>query len=104
MKRYRIFLIFPVAAVVILIWSYTGTIKKKGGSVKNQVLMEVMTSSLNANHFQPMVFNDEFSNKVYKLYLDRTDPGKKFFLNADIKEFEKYKDKIDDEVSNGTYE
>lgn len=65
--------------------------------------MEVMTSSLNANHFQPMVFNDEFSKKVYKLYLDRTDPGKKFFLNSDVKEFEKYQTKLDEEVSNGTF-
>ena len=105
MKRYRIFLIFPVVAVVFLTWAYTGSTKtnKKNGSVKNQVLMEVMTSSLNANHYQPMVFNDEFSAKVYKLYLDRTDPGKKFFLKADVNEFEKYKNKLDEEVSNGTY-
>src|SRR4051812_20749974 len=105
MKSYRRFLILPVAAVAVLaVWSYTGSGKKeKTGSVKNQVLLEVMTSTLNSYHFQPMTFNDDFSEKDYKLYLDRTDPGKKFFLASDIKEFEKFKDKIDDEVNNGTF-
>lgn len=106
MKRYKRFLVLPVAvAAVFVIWSYTSLFKKeKGGSVRNEVLLEVMTSTLNSYHFQPMDFNDDFSQKDYKLYLDRTDPGKKFFLASDIKDFEKYKNKIDDQVSKGSFE
>src|ERR1051326_5060243 len=80
MKRYRSFLILPLAAVAILVWAYTLSGRQKPGSIRKQVLLQVMTASLNSGHYQPMTFNNDFSEKTYKLYLDRTDPGKKFFL------------------------
>ncbi|HEY6161422.1 MAG TPA: carboxy terminal-processing peptidase [Bacteroidia bacterium] len=104
MKRYRSFLILPLAAVAILVWAYTVSGRQKSGSIRKQVLLQVMTASLNSGHYQPMNFNNDFSEKTYKLYLDRTDPGKKFFLASDVKQFEKYRDKIDEEVNDGTFE
>jgi carboxyl-terminal processing protease len=107
MKRYRRFLVLPLAAALMfVIWSYTAstsTNEKTPSNVKKQVLLQVMTASLNSGHYQPMDFNNSFSEKTYKLYLDRTDPGKKFFLASDIKAFDKYKDKLDEEVNDGTY-
>jgi carboxyl-terminal processing protease len=105
MKRYRKFLLLPFAAMILAAWSYTtSTPEKSSSSVRKQVLLQVMTASLNSGHYQPMDFNNAFSEKTYKLYLDRTDPGKKFFLASDIKAFDKYKDKIDEEVNDGTYQ
>src|ERR1051326_7056468 len=104
MKRYRSFLILPLAAVAILVWAYTLSGRQKPGSIRKQVLLQVMTASLNSGHYQPMTFNNDFSEKTYKLYLDRTDPGKKFFLASDVKQFEKYRDKIDEEVNDGTFD
>ncbi|MCF8298082.1 MAG: carboxy terminal-processing peptidase, partial [Saprospiraceae bacterium] len=48
--------------------------------------------------------NDEFSEKVFNLYLDRTDHNKNFFLKEDIEALKKYTHLIDNEVKDKSFE
>jgi len=63
---------------------------------KDQKLLGTILAALEKNHFQPVELNDAFSKEVYKIYLDRLDGGKRFFLKKDYVKFSKYELKIDD--------
>ena len=65
---------------------------------KNKVILELIMSGLEQMHFKVHKVNNDFSENVFKLYLQRLDYSKRFFLQSDIDEFEKYKYKIDDEI------
>jgi len=69
---------------------------------KNQLLLEMLMSALDQAHYSPLKINDEFSEKAFTLYLKRLDTNKKFLLKEDVEALAKYKQKIDDEIQNGT--
>jgi carboxyl-terminal processing protease len=66
--------------------------------------MEILLQTLKMNHYAPEDINDDFSAKVYDLYLKRIDNSKRFFLKDDIKLFEAYRLSLDDAAINGNFE
>src|SRR5690606_22264288 len=44
--------------------------------------------------------NDDFSVQVFNGFIDVVDPTKRYFLESDIQEFEKYKFQLDDQIKN----
>ncbi|MCP3930433.1 MAG: tail-specific protease [Bacteroidetes bacterium] len=71
---------------------------------KESVIMQTLLNGLGQLHYQPQAINDEFSQKVYSLYLDRIDSGHRFLTQADVEQLKIYELQIDDESNNGTYE
>lgn len=67
---------------------------------KDKLLIQLITYVLEQGHFEPAMIDDNFSEGVFYDYLDQLDPFKRYFLASDIKEFEAYKDKIDDQIMN----
>ena len=65
---------------------------------KDKLLIQVITYVLERGHFDPKDMDDAFSAEVYSDYLDQLDPLKQYFYQSDIKEFEKYKTQIDDQL------
>jgi len=98
-RFFKVVLPLMVMALVILA-SYTYCHRE----TKEQVLMQVVTQTLNIAHFNPLQINDEFSEKVYSLYIKRMDYSKRFFTKEDLKKLEGFKTKIDDEVKSQNFE
>ena len=71
---------------------------------KEKVLIQTILDRLAQLHFKPVDINDQFSENVFDLYLDRLDGGKRFFTQQDILQLKKYRDLIDDESVEGNYE
>lgn len=69
---------------------------------KEKVLSNLVVQVLGAYHFNPVKINDEFSEKAFDQYIKRLDFGKRFFIRKDIKELEKYKTDIDDQIKSGS--
>jgi len=65
---------------------------------KDKILMELITMALQQAHFQPKDINDKFSEAIFNDYIDQIDPYKRYFYESDIKEFEKYKTELDDQI------
>jgi carboxyl-terminal processing protease len=63
---------------------------------KESLLMDVVVQSLEFNHYAPAKFNDELSEKVFDMYLERMDNGKRFFLKEDVDKFKEHRQKFDD--------
>ena len=71
-----------------------GITSKSQNPDKDKLLIEIITYVLEKGHYDPKNMDDSFSEKVYKDFLDNLDGEHRFFLAADIKTFEYYKNKI----------
>jgi len=65
---------------------------------KDKVLIGVLRYILKNGHYEPKKMDDDFSKAVYKDFIDEMDPVKRYFTQDDIKDFEPYKYKIDDQL------
>lgn len=71
-------------------------------SARHLFLMERLKGALENLHYKPVVMDDEFSEKVYNLYVNkRLDFNKKFLLQSDVDQLAKYRRSIDDEIMSG---
>ena len=70
---------------------------------KNKILQRELIRSLNQVHYLKININNDFSERVFELYLQRLDYNKRFFIREDINEFEKYKQLIDDNIDKDNF-
>jgi carboxyl-terminal processing protease len=59
----------------------------------------LITKMANKFHVQPRILDDEFSNNIYVSLLKKLDDDKLIFTQEDIKLFEEFRFKIDDEIA-----
>ena len=72
--------------------------------VRKQAVLESIMATLENAHYVALRMDDAESEKVYKLYVDRMDPGKRFFLQEDIDKLKKHQKKIDDQVNSRKFD
>ncbi|WP_296313673.1 carboxy terminal-processing peptidase [Winogradskyella sp. UBA3174] len=89
---------FLLLALLIAFASCSFTSKTFNDPDKDKLLIQLITYVLDQGHFDPQEINDDFSANVFGDFLDQLDPFKRYFYASDIKEFEAYKDKIDDQL------
>ncbi len=65
---------------------------------KDKLLIRLISYVLEEGHYSPKDFNDAFSAQVFEGYLKQLDPFKRYFYDSDIKDFEAYKNKLDDGI------
>ncbi|NQX86686.1 MAG: carboxy terminal-processing peptidase [Flavobacteriaceae bacterium] len=93
-RRYNILLL-----TLLLAFASCGfTTKNIDDSNKDKALLQLIRLVLEDGHFSPKELNDTFSEGVFRDYIDQLDPFRRYFLASDIKEFEAYKDRIDDQL------
>lgn len=71
---------------------------------KKQVLLGTVAQGMAVAHVQPEQIDDDFSRRVYRLYLKHLDGNKKFLLQSDIKQLQRYETSLDNEVKQGKTE
>ncbi|MBR9844971.1 MAG: tail-specific protease [Algicola sp.] len=91
---------FKLLLLVLLLAfaSCSFTSKKFEDPNKDKLLIQLVTYLLDEGHFSPQDINDDFSQEVFDDYLEQLDPLKRYFHASDIKEFEKYKTDLDDQI------
>jgi len=57
-----------------------------------------------AIHYSQKPLDDTISKEIFKLYLNRLDPGHYYFLEKDIQEFQRYETRLDDMLRRGNIE
>ncbi|WP_426060836.1 carboxy terminal-processing peptidase [Hymenobacter sp. B1770] len=95
---------FLVAAVFVLA-SYR-LMRRADSAVpsKGQVLIGTMLQGLTQAHYQPEKIDDNFSKRVFDLYLKHLDYRKQFLLATDVDQLRRYQTEIDDQVKRGSSE
>ncbi|MDO3383911.1 carboxy terminal-processing peptidase [Gilvimarinus algae] len=60
-----------------------------------------IVSALHEHHYRDQDINDELSQKFLDNYLKTLDPGKSYFIQADIEQFNKHRNQFDDDFQKG---
>lgn len=68
---------------------------------KLKTIMVNLKNALTYVHYSPKSINDAYSQQVYKRYLEMIDPSKRYFRQADIAEFDRQKNLLDDYLNKG---
>jgi carboxyl-terminal processing protease len=95
MKRNHIVLLLML---LLAFASCSFTTKKFTDPDKDKLLVQVITYVLEQGHFDPINLDDAFSEVLYSDYIEKLDPVKRYFYESDIKEFEKHKTILDDQL------
>jgi len=67
---------------------------------KDKILLYILRNILTRSHFVVKDMNDDFSEYVFTEFINGLDPNKRYFTKKDIKDFEKYKYDIDNQLLN----
>ena len=88
-----LFVIFP-----LLLIGFAMTNKKFSDPNKDRLLMEVVKYVVEKGHYKKISIDDNLSENLYHSFIKQLDNQKRFFLKSDIREFEKYKYLLDDQI------
>ncbi len=95
MKRnYKYLLLVAIAAVAF--WSFRP--KQFDNPEKDKLLIELITFVLERGHFDPKDIDDNFSENVFMDFINELDPQKRYFYASDIKDFEPFKYRLDEQI------
>ncbi|QMU64635.1 MAG: tail-specific protease [Flavobacteriaceae bacterium] len=67
---------------------------------KDKIIIYVLKNMLTRGHFVEKDLDDDFSELVFHSFIDGLDPSKRYFTQADIRKFSKYKYRIDNQIIN----
>ena len=81
--------------------SLSDTLKTIEPSGQYKMENQLITSILTRYHFKEFEIDDSLSNTIFQRYLNSLDHGKNYFLASDIKDFQKYKYQLDDDLYKG---
>ena len=65
---------------------------------KEKAIVSTAINALSGLHYEPADLDDDFSGKVYRLYLDRLDGARRFFIQEDIDALEVHRFELDDQL------
>ena len=102
-KKFKTIFLRNRISLVILISLSTlvfGFSPKEQDPNKDKLLIEIISYVINRGHYDPREINDSFSENAFVNYLESLDGQHRFFLQSDIRTFESFRFKIDDEIKN----
>lgn len=102
MKKNYLAIAFTLLLGAVL-WSFMPN-KEQPKPQKEANLMSLLMYVLNNAHYAPTAINDSLSEEVFDKFIEITDPNKRFFLKSDIEEFKMYRDLIDNEIENKSFD
>ena len=87
-----------VAIIAIIIFGFSFSGKKFSDPNKEKLLIEVVKYVIEKGHYSTLDIDDSVSEKIYNSYIEQLDAQKRFFVQSDIRQFEKYRFKLDDQL------
>ena len=96
MKIKLILLSLVLAVLAFWGFSFTDTTPED-----EKILLTLTAKVVNDNHYGRMSLDDKLSERIFDLYLQRIDFHKMYFLKKDIKGFESYRHRLDDDIIKG---
>lgn len=94
-----------LCAGLLLLMSYSPTRANLGDDLdREQVLLRLVMQSLQARHYAAVKIDDDFSKRMYKIFIDQLDFNKRFFTQEDLQTLTAYESQLDDEINNNRYQ
>lgn len=94
---------FVVVAVLVMVFVFANSwgSGKTEPSTRFEKILTIVAELLEQGHFSPKKLDDEFSKKVFELYLGQVDGDKSFFLKSNVAELRKLETQVDNEMRTG---
>ncbi|NJK82510.1 MAG: PDZ domain-containing protein [Saprospiraceae bacterium] len=92
-----------LSIMVALVFAVLAFLPRFDHAEKEAVLLRTIVDVIEAYHFDPLTIDDQFSEKVFDLYIDRIDRGRRWLTQEDMQALSTFKTKLDDEVRSGTF-
>ena len=100
--RARVYVIMATGFAAIFLLS-AFVIKTIDEQKKRKILINSIRETVEGLHYNPLPIDDAFSKKAFSLYLKRLDYNKRYLLQSDSIDLQKFETKIDDEIKSGTF-
>ena len=93
---------FSIIITILSLTIFGFTLKKNKLSDpdKEKVLLEIVKYVVERGHYNSIELDDNFSVKIFDDFISKLDPQKRFFTVNDIRQLNRYKYKIDDQIKN----
>jgi carboxyl-terminal processing protease len=98
MRRNHI--VLSLAAVLILAAAFFPKFKGQDPE-KDALLVRSVLTHLEQLHYYPKSLNDDFSQKLYDLYMGRIDGGKRFLTQKEVSRLLPFRSQLDDQLRGG---
>ena len=98
MSKFKYFLFIPGIVLISLAFCFKKTITSD-----DSIISQAIVSVLENAHYEPQEVNDNFSEKLFYLYLKRLDNSKRFFIKSDIDSLNQFKTLLDDQAKANEY-
>jgi carboxyl-terminal processing protease len=92
MKIRNVILMTVVASVALM----AAFCPKPTAADKEAVLLKNIVDLMSQMHYAPQQFNDDLSKKVYKLYMNRADAGRRFLTQQDVDQLKPFELQLDE--------
>ena len=93
---------FSIIITILSLTIFGFTLKKNKLSDpdKEKVLLEIVKYVVEKGHYNSIDLDDNFSVNIFDDFISKLDPQKRFFTVNDIRQLNRYKYKIDDQIKN----
>ena len=89
-----------ITILSLAIFGFTLKKNKLSDPDKEKVLLEIVKYVVEKGHYNSIDLDDNFSVKIFDDFISKLDPQKRFFTVNDIRQLNRYKYKIDDQIKN----
>ena len=89
-----------ITILSLAIFGFTLKKNKLSDPEKEKVLLEIVKYVVERGHYNSIDLDDNFSVKIFDDFISKLDPQKRFFTVNDIRQLNRYKYKIDDQIKN----
>jgi carboxyl-terminal processing protease len=69
--------------------------------IQQSIVAKELVNLIENFHYKKVRIDDSFSSDVFDRYIKSLDPGKTYFLQSDIADFEQFRNKLDDDLREG---
>ena len=87
-----------ITIITIAIFGFKLNNEKLSDPEKEKVLLEIVKYVVERGHYSSIQIDDDLSLKIFDDFINKLDPQKRFFTLSDIKELDRFKYKIDDQI------
>ena len=87
-----------ITFITIAIFGFKLNSEKLSDPEKEKVLLEIVKYVVERGHYSSIQIDDDLSLKIFDDFINKLDPQKRFFTLRDIKELDRFKYKIDDQI------
>ena len=102
-RKFKAHIFIPAVFVLFLSTTLVYSFYKRSIE-KNDVIFQMVMQLAQRDHISPAKINDQFSEKVFAVYLKNLDPYKQFLTKEDVRQMEVYKRQIDDHIRKNTHQ